>query len=98
MWHVYVLLSESSGKSYTGFSNDVERRLFEHNVSEVKGFTLRYRPWTLIRSEAYETKPEAMKRERLLKSGVGRNEIKKFVSQFLVDRILVRYPPSAEKD
>ena len=47
MWYVYVLYSESSGKSYVGFTNDVERRLYEHNVSESRGFTLRYRPWKL---------------------------------------------------
>ncbi|MFN4315360.1 MAG: GIY-YIG nuclease family protein [Chitinophagaceae bacterium] len=48
MWYVYVLYSMSGGRSYVGYSNDVERRLFEHNVSESRGFTKRYRPWELI--------------------------------------------------
>mgnify|MGYP001202153497 CR=1 FL=1 len=39
MWYTYVLYSKSSGKSYVGFTNDIERRLFEHNVSETKGPT-----------------------------------------------------------
>ena len=63
MWYVYVLYSAASGKSYVGFSNDVDRRLFEHNVSEKRGFTLRYRPWTLILTEAYNAKQEATVRE-----------------------------------
>ena len=44
MYFVYVLLSPSSGKTYTGYTSDVERRLLEHNVTETTGFTLRYRP------------------------------------------------------
>ena len=83
MWYVYVLYSVGSGKSYVGFSNDVERRLFEHNVSESRGFTLRYRPWTLIMIESYATKQEAMTREKFLKSGRGREEIKLIITKFL---------------
>ncbi|MBS1745405.1 MAG: GIY-YIG nuclease family protein [Bacteroidetes bacterium] len=44
MYCVYILYSHSSGKTYTGYSNDVARRLTEHNFLEIKGFTLRYRP------------------------------------------------------
>jgi putative endonuclease len=83
MYSVYILYSASSGKTYTGFSDDVKRRLFEHNVSEKKGYTLRYRPWVLIHEESYETKPEAIMRERYLKSGRGREEIKEIVRKYL---------------
>ena len=62
MWYVYVLYSVEGLKTYTGFSNDVERRLREHNVTETKGFTLRYRPWTLIRKEPFATNEEATDR------------------------------------
>jgi putative endonuclease len=95
MYFVYVLYSPSSNKTYTGFSNDVDRRLFEHNVSETKGFTLRYRPWILIHSESFELKMEAMKREKFFKTGQGRELLKVIVSEYL-NR--VRYPPQAEKD
>ena len=95
MWYVYILYSASSGKTYTGFSNDVQRRLTEHNVSESKGFTLRYRPWVLIRSEIYSTKTEAMEREKFLKSGRGREQVKEFVSDFLNNGAV---SAAAEKD
>ena len=85
MWYVYILYSVTGGKTYTGYTNDVGRRIFEHNVSETRGFTLRYRPWTLIRKEQYSTKPEAMVREKFLKTGRGREDIKTFVKQFLID-------------
>ena len=60
MWYVYILYSKSGERTYVGFTNDIERRLREHNVSELKGFTLRYRPWQLIRKEEYHNKTEAM--------------------------------------
>ena len=72
----------SGRKSYVGFSNDLERRIFEHNVSEVRGFTLRYRPWILIHTESYPNKESAMVREKFLKTGRGRAEINLFISNY----------------
>ena len=73
----------SGGRSYVGYSNDVERRLFEHNVSESRGFTKRYRPWELIHRECFDLKSAAMARERYLKSGRGRVEVKEIVDRWL---------------
>jgi putative endonuclease len=83
MWYVYVLYSVRCGKTYVGFSVDLERRLHEHNVSERKGFTLRCRPWLLIHQEAFESKEAAMKREKFLKSGQGRELIKEMIAGYL---------------
>jgi putative endonuclease len=90
---VYILYSISWGKSYVGYTNNVVRRLQEHNITESKGFTLRYRPWTLIHTEVFDTKAEAMQKEKFYKSGVGRNEVK-----VIVEKYLLRYPPVAEMD
>ena len=95
MWYVYILYSITSGKTYTGFTNDVPRRFHEHNVTESKGFTLRYRPWTLIRTEPYSNKQEVMVREKFLKIGRGREEIKKFIAAFLNNGAV---SAAAEKD
>jgi len=96
MFSVYVLYSAGSGKTYTGYTSDLNRRLLEHNVTGTKGFSRRYRPWVLIHEEQYASKAEAMLRERFYKSGQGREEVRRFVDSFLSDR--VRYPPEAEKD
>jgi putative endonuclease len=85
MFAVYILYSPSSSKTYTGFTNNIQRRLLEHNEIESKGFTLRYRPWVLIHTEEYSTKQEAMMREKFLKTGVGRKFIKTLVSAYLHD-------------
>ena len=98
MWFVYVLYSISAEKTYVGFTNNLERRFMEHNVTEATGFTLRYRPWILIRFEKFSDKTQAMKREKFLKSGQGRESIKLFVKEFQKHSIVVRYPPEAEKD
>jgi uncharacterized repeat protein (TIGR01451 family) len=74
MFIVYILYSANYGKTYVGFTNDLERRLREHNVTEGSGYTLRYRPWALIYKEEYGAKAEAMKREKFLKTGVGREK------------------------
>jgi putative endonuclease len=83
MYSVYILYSTSSKKTYVGFTTDVERRLFEHKISEMRGFTLRYRPWKLMRTESFNNKSEAIARERFLKTGRGREEIKLYVKEFL---------------
>jgi putative endonuclease len=93
MFTVYILYSISWGKSYVGYTNNVERRLQEHNITESKGFTLRYRPWTLIHTEVFDSKAEAMQKEKFYKSGVGRNEVK-----VIIEKYLLRYPPVAEMD
>ena len=95
MYYVYILYSPGSGKTYTGFTNDVQRRLNEHNITESKGFTLRYRPWAFVRSEPYSTKSEAMTREKFLKSGRGREQIKVYIKDFLGDGAV---SAAAEKD
>ena len=72
---VYILFSPSHNKIYIGYTSDLESRLLSHNQLALKGYTIRYRPWVLIHTEVFNTKLEAMKRERELKSGGGRKFI-----------------------
>ena len=76
---VYILQSETTGKLYTGQTANLEARLNRHNSSEIN--TTRYTkrqkgPWRLIHNEIYDTRSEAMNREKYLKSGQGREWIK----------------------
>ena len=72
MFKVYVLHSVSFDKIYIGFTSDLEKRILHHNELGKKGFTLKFRPWAVAYTETFETKSEAMKRERELKSAQGR--------------------------
>jgi putative endonuclease len=72
MFIVYILYSREHGKTYVGYTSDLEQRLRSHNELGKRGWTIKYRPWELIHTEEYENKSEAIKRERWLKSGFGR--------------------------
>jgi putative endonuclease len=99
MFTLYILYSRSAGKTYVGFTNDISRRILEHNVTEKRGFTLRYRPWELIHEEVFETKVEAMQKEKFYKTGKGRDEIKLIVSKFIANnRDSGAVSAAAEKD
>ena len=63
------------GRIYVGFTNDVERRIREHNQGLTKS-TKGYRPWELIYKEELASRIEARAREKYLKSGVGKEFLK----------------------
>ena len=72
---VYVLQSQSTNKRYIGHTEELARRLAEHNdpSHNVRKYTSRNRgPWVLVLEEHFETRSEAMRRERWLKSGQDR--------------------------
>jgi putative endonuclease len=76
MFYVYVLHSEKDNKLYTGYTNDIKRRMGEHKAGKVES-TKNRRPLKLIYYEAYLEKDDAENRERFLKSGSGKRYIKK---------------------
>jgi putative endonuclease len=79
---VYILQSESTGRYYCGSSNDVTRRVKQHNDSKYKGCKTTKRfsgPWELVWTEECETRSEAMRRERRIK--------KRGMKRFLNDQL-----------
>ncbi|HLR38050.1 MAG TPA: GIY-YIG nuclease family protein [Chitinophagaceae bacterium] len=74
-YFVYVLRSENYNRFYTGMTDNVARRIKEHNSGKTKS-TKGYRPWKLFFYEKYSSRKEAREREKYLKSGVGREFIK----------------------
>jgi len=84
MFTIYVLYSPPHNKIYIGFSSNIKQRMLSHNQLATKGYTVKFRPWILIHTEVFETKSEAMKREKELKSANGRqfiwNLIKRLIS------------------
>ena len=67
---VYVL-ELMDGRRYTGHTNNLERRLQEHQTGR-SPFTRKTQMKRLLYFEQYDTRSEAMKREKFLKSGNGR--------------------------
>ena len=75
MIFVYVLQSINRNYIYVGLTNDFNRRLEEHQSLKNKT-TRAYSPFSVILIETFKTRPEARKREKYLKSGVGKEFIK----------------------
>ncbi|MGE0771833.1 MAG: GIY-YIG nuclease family protein [Cyclobacteriaceae bacterium] len=69
---VYVLYSIKFDRLYVGFSSHFIVRFHFHNQFSKKGFTIQFRPWIAAHLEYFDSKSEAMKREKELKSGQGR--------------------------
>ena len=70
VFFVYVLLSLRDGKFYIGHTNRLDDRIKRHNEGRVPA-TRHRRPLTLVYSEKYTTRAEAVHRERFLKSLMG---------------------------
>ena len=90
-YYVYVLFSANANKRYVGHTDDLDRRVAEHNnvAHNPCKFTSKHPgPWTLVHHEVYLSRSEAMKRERWLKSGAGR--------QWLDEVIGRASPPQAD--
>jgi putative endonuclease len=73
VFYVYLIISEE-GYHYTGQTPDLLRRVMEHN-SGICHSTKHGHNWRVVYSEEFPTRGEAMKREKWLKSGVGRRWI-----------------------
>ena len=78
MIHVYVLYSQIHDRIYIGMTNNLDRRLKEHNRGNNQS-TKAYLPWIKIITEEYENRLDARKREKYLKSYRGRVFIRKIL-------------------
>jgi putative endonuclease len=82
LYTVYVLKSLKNNKRYVGFtSKSAEERLKDHHGNTNK-WTKQNKPFKLVYSENFETKTDAIKREKILKSGQGR----KYLDSMLKDK------------
>ena len=81
MYYIYVLWSSKLVKRYIGSTDNLEKRLDEHNRGSNK-FTKGGIPWIKIHQEDFSTKTDALKREKFLKSGQGRAWLDKQLPNF----------------
>ncbi|VAW10553.1 hypothetical protein MNBD_BACTEROID03-1763 [hydrothermal vent metagenome] len=75
MYFVYVLQSEVDGRLYKGMTNNLEKRIGQHNSGKnrsTKGFL----PWRIVYHEIFSDSKSARAREKYFKSGIGRDFLK----------------------
>jgi len=66
-YYVYILASRRDGAIYVGITNDLVRRVYEHRIKAVPGFTSKYNITRLVWFEIYDDAISAISREKELK-------------------------------
>lgn len=75
MFYTYVLRSKKDNKLYIGQSDNLKRRIIDHNSGQVLSTKYR-RPLELIYYESCLSKEKSVKREQYFKTGFGRRFLK----------------------
>jgi len=74
-FYTYVLFSKSHNRFYKGHCKNLVLRLKEHNSGKTKSIKA-FRPWKLVYHEEFETRGEAVEREKYFKTAAGRRFLK----------------------
>ncbi len=74
-YYLYIMTTQNHTALYTGVTNDLVRRVWEHREARGGGFTSRYQVNKLVYYEAYEDPENANQREKQLKAGPRRKKI-----------------------
>jgi putative endonuclease len=82
MYYVYILQSKKDKNFYTGMTANLKQRVKDHNAGKNKSTKDRC-PLKLIYYESYILKTDAEKREKYLKTSMGKRVIKKQLSVYL---------------
>ena len=83
MYYVYVLESQENLDLYKGYTDDLNKRIREHN-SGLTESTKNNQPWHLVYCEIFLDKKDAIEREKFLKTGWGRNYLKRVLSNYFI--------------
>ena len=96
MYHLYILYSESFDKYYVGQTNNLERRILEHNEQEKTSFTAKYRPWRIASSfEVGASQGVARKIENHIKRQKSKDYIKELIERNSIEGLIARFGENA---
>jgi len=84
MYYVYILQSQIDDELYVGCTSNLKKRLNEHNSGLVFS-TKQKNPYKLIHYEYFLNRKDSFSREKWLKTGWGRNQIKKMLGNYFTD-------------
>lgn len=74
-YYVYILTNKYNKVLYTGITNDLCRRMFEHKNKLVSSFTKKYNVTKLVYFEEFERALDAISAEKKIKGWVRRKKI-----------------------
>ena len=75
MYYIYILTNQSCSVLYTGVTNNLKRRVYEHCEGLVEGFTKRYNVHRLVYFEETSSRESAILREKQIKGGSRQKKI-----------------------
>jgi putative endonuclease len=84
LYYVYILTNTHHNVLYTGVTNDLERRCYEHKHKKNEGFTKKYNVDKLIYFEKFDSIELAILREKQIK-GYSRTKKRALIDQFNKD-------------
>ncbi len=68
-YYVYILTNDRKSALYTGITNDLKKRVYQHKEKMAEGFPKRYNTTTLVYYEVFEDSYNAIAREKQIKAG-----------------------------
>ena len=74
-YYVYIMTNEHDKVLYTGITNDLKRRVYEHKEKLINGFTKKYNITKLVYYEVFEDPENAILREKQIKAGSRQKKI-----------------------
>lgn len=74
-YYVYIMTNKNNTVLYTGVTNDLKRRVYEHKEKLVEGFTKRYNINKLVYYEVFEDIRYAISREKQIKGGSRQRKV-----------------------
>ena len=74
-YYVYIATNKANTVLYTGVTNNLARRIYEHKKASISSFSSKYKVVKLVYYEVFEDINEAIRREKQIKGGSRKKKI-----------------------
>lgn len=74
-YYIYILSNKNNSVLYSGMTNSLMRRVWEHKAKLIEGFTKKYNVDKLVYFESFDNPRAAIKREKQIKAGSRKKKI-----------------------
>ncbi len=75
LYYVYIMTNKINTVLYTGVTNNLDRRVYEHKEKIIRGFTSKYNVFKLVYYEYFDDIRNAINREKQIKAGSRKKKI-----------------------
>ncbi len=79
-YYIYIITNKHNKVLYTGYTNNLKRRIYEHKEKIYEGFSSRYNVNKLVYYEIFYTMKEALDREKQIKAGSRKKKVDNIIS------------------